>query len=120
MPAGTERRDRTTACPARPFDTDRHFRGRSPSQSALTSELTANVEKVVTRFVQGVHGHPAERSLTPRWVVVHRASPVPFFGRQSRKVIRVQMRGLSELAHNMLGVLLGVAVVVNTLVATHR
>src|SRR2546421_4655296 len=35
------------------------------------SKLTANVEEVVTHLVHGVHGHPAKRSLAPRWIVVH-------------------------------------------------
>ena len=81
----------------------RAMRAEAPPPTTA-SELTANVEKVMPYFVQGVHGHPAKRSLLARRVVVHRTSSVPVFGRQASKVVRVQIRGFGEFEHNVLGV----------------
>ena len=73
----------------------------------------------MTDLVQSVHGHPAKRPAEPLGIVVHDA-PTPVFGRQAREVIREQVCRLTELARDSSWVLLGVAVVLDALVASHR
>jgi hypothetical protein len=81
----TERRARTTRGREASTHISAHLAllqrlPRLSGQRCRFSKLTANVEKVVTDLVQGVHGHPAKRPVEPLGIVVHDA-PKPVLGR---------------------------------------
>ena len=85
----------------------------------IAIELTANVEQVVSHLVNGVHRDPSQRPLEQRRIVVHDRS-FPVGGREAREHVGEQERGVVELAGDAIGLLGGVAVVLDPLVATHR
>lgn len=69
-------------------------------------------------LVHGVHGNPAQRSLERSWVVVH-DGPFPVVESEAREHVPKEKRCVTELARDDPRLLLGVAVVLDALVATH-
>ena len=73
----------------------------------------------MTDLVDGVDRYPSQRTLGPLGVIVNYAS-VPFITAQSVEHMGEHLRSISELAGNVMRILFGVAIMVDSLVAAHR
>jgi hypothetical protein len=83
-----------------------------------SGQLAADVEEMVVRLVDGVHRNPLQRSFARFRVVVDDATH-PVAGTQPVKHVGEHLRRVGELAGDVLGFLLGIAVVVDSLVSAH-
>ena len=70
-------------------------------------------------FVHGVHRDPTERALEESGVVVHQRA-FPIAGAEAGEIVGEEVRGVGQLAGNGRRILLGLAVVLDAFVATHR
>lgn len=82
-------------------------------------QLTTNVEEVVTHLVHSVHRHPSQRSLERCRVAVHHGA-IPVVGTKPGEDVREEVCRVRELTHDVIGVLLDVAVMFDTFVSPHR
>ena len=83
-----------------------------------SGQLAADIEEMVAHFVDGVHRNPLQRSFVRFRVVVDDAAR-PVAGTQPVEHVGKHLRRVGELAADVLGFLLGIAVVVNSLVSAH-
>jgi hypothetical protein len=83
------------------------------------SHLAANVQEVVACLVQGVYRDPPQRPLMGFWVVVDNCAISVVFT-QLDKDIAEQLRSIGELTGHIFGLLLGIAIVLDSLIASHR
>src|SRR5437588_5077765 len=78
-----------------------------------------DVAPVMAHFVERVDGNPPEGALLLGWVAVDDRS-VPVGWTQAVQVVGEHRRHIRELSRDVLEILLGVPVVLDPLVATHR
>lgn len=69
-------------------------------------------------LVRGMNGHPPQRPLEPLGVAIDHF-PLPVRWLQAGKNVREHVCRVIELAGNVTGVLIGVAVVLDSLIPTH-
>ena len=84
-----------------------------------SGQLAADIEEMVAHLVDGMHRNPLQRSFARFRVVVDDAAR-PVAGTQSVKHVGEHLRRVGELAGDVLGFLLGIAVVVDDVVARVR
>jgi len=73
----------------------------------------------MTRLVQGVYRDPAQRPLMGIWVVVDDCA-IPVVSAQVDQDIAKQLRSIGALTGHIFGLLLGIAIVFDSLIASHR
>jgi hypothetical protein len=73
----------------------------------------------VARLVQGVYRDPPQRPLMGFWVVVDNCA-IPVLSAQLGEHIAEQLRSIRKLPGHIFGLLFGIAIVLDPLIASHR